>query len=85
LGPLTQSVCPSIQERNRIAVAENIIGAFVAHFAHSLRHPRQPGIAILRPDPNGVSDGWPVFLLVRGQLQYRLDDCDALIRQFAQV
>src|SRR5689334_10834332 len=67
LSSLSQGVRPSVQERNGIAVAQDIVSAFVTHFAHRLCYPREAGITVLRPDADGVCDGWPVFLLVRCQ------------------
>ena len=47
---------------DRITVARDLVGTFVTHFAHCLCYPREAGITVLRPEPDGVCDGWPVFL-----------------------
>jgi hypothetical protein len=76
---LSQSIGASIQKLDRISVAHGFEPTVTQHTNPCLSD-RPPSLPVLCPGAESIRHGWPIFLLLRCQLQCGFGDADPRIR-----
>jgi hypothetical protein len=77
--PLSQGVRASIQKVDRIPVAHGFEPT-VTQLPNPCLSARYPSLPVLCPGAESIRHGWPIFLLLRCQLQRSPGDGDPRIR-----